>query len=180
MAEREALEQLKNGDMEALGWVYQRFRDGFVKRMIRKWNITYENAIDLFLEIVVLFEQKVRSGSFTEIRGGGIGGWIYRAGNNILNESKRHAKRTKLFDEIGEEIPYTEPDTEKEELLRLTEQGMRQIEEKCRNLLNDHYINGNSIEQLKEAWDFQSVAAAKQKLYRCREALKKAIFNIIV
>ena len=177
MTSEQALESLKNGDIEALGWIYERYRENFVKSMINRLKYSPQEAISLFHDVIVEFDRQVQQGRFTELKGAGLGGWFYQTGLNKAKEEERRRKRELTHDLNHKEQDVSTDYIEKEEMFTRLEKELSELDEDCQKLLKLYYLDQKPLDQIWQSLQFPSYNAAKTCLYRCREKLKKRIFT---
>lgn len=169
--------------MEALGWIYKKYRVRFVQRMMTKWSCSEEEALEVYHDTVIELDRQVAIGKLSQLWGGGLGGWIFRTGNNKWHEKLRGIKKRK---EKEHEWSWLESETaarndspEMEEIfLEELSAGLERLDGRCQKLLRYYYLENQSLKSIWEQMQFPSYAAAKMALRRCRERLREMIFSL--
>jgi RNA polymerase sigma factor (sigma-70 family) len=173
------VEAVKNNDEKVLKALYL---ECFYKieAYILKNNGTKPQAKDTYQETFICAWQNVKNGKFTPTNESALQGYLYQIARNKWTDHLRstHYKKTTQFSEgfqIADDshLGQTDnPDSEKEQNVRLTMSAFNQLGTECKELLTHFYFGKKSLREI--ALDFNiGEASARNKKYRCINKLRE-------
>ena len=105
MNDTAALAQLREGDLNALGWIYKQHKQHVVRQLQRCFQgagvqrCSTTDAEDVFQSVCLELHKKVaQEKGLTELYGGGLGGWLFQTARNIwMAQVRKSFKETQHF-----------------------------------------------------------------------------------
>lgn len=139
---------------------------------------THEEAKDHFQEVILVVSQNVKQGRY---QSNNIKGYIRTIARNLWHKKLRKKGHEQPLDEQCENLPDEALTYEQyEELLAYdeqitaVEQGLKQLESPCQEVLTWHYFHQYPLQQIADHFNWR-YAYAKKKIYECRKHLKSLI-----
>ena len=148
-----------------------------VRRYVLANSGTEEEAKDVYQEAFIIAWRKVQNNSFTENYENALPAFIFKIAKfKWLDELRR--KKIQILKtlpaenevESEEEISFDETD----KWIGVIVEKIKQLDERCRNLLTQFYYGGKKIKDLAKEHNWTE-ATAKNNKYRCLEKLRKLI-----
>ena len=195
MTDKEAFEQLKHGDKEALAWVYTQYRNAFVHKLMGWWyNCDEFDAHEIYIESVARLANKA-----TELRSNtALKTLLWGFCKNVHREFKRGQLREqnnieKFFDynnSISHE-PQQSKGFEVKTAIEVMMDALDNLKDDCKKILKAHYgiqnisdMNTNSKpltdEAIGQLFDPpKSADAIKMKRRRCEEKLGEIVLSTL-
>ena len=175
MDNKQLIKLLRQGDSEAIMWVY-REASHYCESFVLKNNGIKEDAEDIFQETMMILYRKIQIDSFKLI--GHIKYFLYGIIKRVWYEELRRRGKNPSFLPL-EKIDKGEIPLETAVNQSLTpydivfKKALNKLDEKCKNILLDKYsgIRLKDIAEEKET----TVNYTKQLVYRCMKKLKKLI-----
>ncbi len=177
-SDEELLPELKNGNDQAIGYVYKTFWP-MVSRMVMLNNGSISEAKDLYQESMLDFLEKVSDHKFvltcklkTYIYSICRRKWLYQL------RSRKKWIDIETYTEL-EDLP--EDRIEEHAELPGDDQikaAITALGEPCRSLLLGFYYEKLSMEQLAAKMNYRSENVAKQQKFRCKDRLKNALYKL--
>lgn len=129
-----------------------------------------ELAKDVFQEAIIVFYEKVQSNDFKLTSS--ITTYVFAICKNIW-----YAKLRKLGKEIPSDVivdtTVDMPDEDKEGMFDQLELVVKQLGNKCQEILKQFYFLKASMKDIASSLGYSSVNAAKTQKYKCLERAKK-------
>jgi len=105
MTDEEALAQLRAGDLNALGWIYRKYKQPTVSTLQRSFSragshqCSQADAEDVFQSVCLELHKKVADDKgLTEMYGGALAGWLYQTARNIwMAQVRKTFKEERTF-----------------------------------------------------------------------------------
>lgn len=168
MTDPEIIQRIKKGDEKALDLLYTKHYRMMAK-MILKNNGTEDEAKDIYQDSLIKFWQKVRQEDF--ILTSKISTFIFGICQRLwLKELERKKKKTNELPELNET-----PDIFAKERIKIIEEALNQLDEKCRNILTHFYFDNMPMDEIAEKFGLNNSDTAKSKKYKCKVQLEKII-----
>ena len=127
---------------------------------------------DMFHEGIIVLDRNIREGKF---RGeSSLQGYLYSICRFLwMNQIRKNVRvnltdDTRMLDDVSEDNP--EVTLFSEEKKQLLDQMVRQLGERCRQILELWKLS-YSMEEIAEQLDFSSAAMARKAKYRCHQSL---------
>lgn len=169
------INSIKSGKKDVLLDVYKRYRNDFVRWAVTNYNVSIEEAKDVFQDIIISLYQNVMDGKLTELNCE-LRTFLYQIGKfKLLNLKKREQHKT-LYEEdflyktqIGVDTFF---DTEEEKYInhKLTNY-LTHLCENCRTLIDLFYIKELPLKKIAKVMGYKSEDVAKKKRYECFKKL---------
>lgn len=173
-SEAQVLEMLRQENPEAFKRVY-RDHFGLVWNHVRLNNGKTADAEDLFQETLVALVRNIRRPDFQLTSK--LGTYLLGIAKNLwlqhLEKGKRQNQLKTEMTEAGEKIEPAEP-PEQEKLIELIAAKMDELGPDCSKLLHLFYYEKRSQAEIAQVFNYTD-AFAKQKKFRCLEALRKSV-----
>ncbi|MEM0931776.1 MAG: sigma-70 family RNA polymerase sigma factor [Bacteroidota bacterium] len=183
MTDRELLHQLKSGNEECLGQLYQYL--GMVKSWVGRNNGNEEDALDVFQEAIIVFYKNVMSSKY-EMKSK-ISTYLFEISKrqwlNQLNRQKRFEKReanVMAMERFEEKMVY-EVTQKGPRLKDYLSKKMAYLGEPCQSLLKAAIFIGMNMEDLAEKFNYSSARSASQQKLRCLKRLRENVsYDVIL
>ena len=174
--EEALISRIRNDDDRALAELYKT-QYPMVAHFILSNSGTQDEAKDIFQETVLIFYEKIKDGSLTLTCQ--IKTYLYSVCRRLW--LKKLAEKNRFSGVIDSENfisleNETELPEETEEKYAVMERAMNMLGEPCRTLLEDFYINANSMQDITEKFGYTNADNAKNQKYKCLMRLKKMFF----
>lgn len=171
MTDRDLITAIQKGELEKpIQFLYKEYPK--IRLFLLKEGGNDEMIQEIFNDSLVLLIEKVRVPSF-ELTSKlttfltGINRFL------LKNELRKKANEPFLSSEFQtiqyELIPSFEYDFEKEEKLKVIDEILNTIQEKCKQILHFFYFEKRSMDFIAEKMGFSSVQSAKTQKYKCLE-----------
>lgn len=181
MNDQRIIEEILMGNNEgALDTLYTHFPS--IQHMVVTHGGDQEEAYDLFQDALMIFIEKVRTGSF-ELTSS-IKTYLYSICKYRLYDKNRKHKRLNYT----ENVPDVNQDSAEEDLSLLAEiekkfevvdQVLANLGEKCVEILKRFYHHRESMDHIANALGYANVNTVKTQKYKCLERAKKMAFGMI-
>jgi hypothetical protein len=190
MTDSEAFEKLKNGDRDAMEWVFRHKRDPFVGYFMKHYKLSVHEATDLAIDALVALASGAENNKERSLTVLFNTLWIVIGRNIYLGEKRKEAKspivnwEDFLFfvkNTEGSENPFASDDFD--EVLPLVEPFVENMGNPCHFILTQYYWEHkkdkdiSDLTPIAEIIKKMSEAAVKMKRTRCIDTLRKLIFN---
>lgn len=175
---------LKAGDSSPLQFIFEEYGAYCISTLQNTTACSPEDAEDYFVDAVMIVRQNILDGSLTELKN--LRSYVYgiclnlfrqnaRANKKIVHASDHDAEHF-FFQEIAQD-PLTEEIEEEftQELLQTCMETLEQLSDKCRNILEDFYFLGLSMNEIAEKMNFSNASVAKTTKSRCYKKWKELI-----
>lgn len=181
MTDKEALERIKNGDQDALAWVYTACRPKFVFWFMGKRGLSLEDATDLYHDTILVFRDNALNGKLPAMTSK-ISTYLIEVGKNKMYEADRKETRwMKVFKALLADMPLAQnpwPEYDLEAWLNAMEQQLKALGEPCKTLLELYYIEGKTYKEIiRIVPNYSTEEVAKARKYKCLGRLRRLIFQ---
>ncbi len=136
MTEQEAIERISKGDQVALGWVYIGNQAKVIAWLLKQ-GVDEQNTKDIWHEIFIIFEKKVRDGDYV-YTGSAISSYLIEIAKNKQRDMDRNNAKKNRLEEIllrAHEGVDALSVMLKEQYFQKIEKALEAIGEPCRSLL---------------------------------------------
>jgi RNA polymerase sigma factor (sigma-70 family) len=179
MTEITAIDALKNGDMDALGWIYERHRSSFINWCIFEYRCIVEEATDMYQRVIMAFYDNVMDNKFENPKHeNSLFAYFKTIARNKQHEDWRNSNRTKLGD--NEKISEKEDDIfdaeESERIaiqLEFLPEALEKLGNPCKTMLEMFYFQRLSDAVICEKVGYRNTDSVKTGRYKCIKRLKK-------
>ncbi|WP_416864891.1 MAG: RNA polymerase sigma factor [Imperialibacter sp.] len=172
---------LKNGDMQALGELYSKYRQEFIAMIRAKYKMSNDDAMDIYQVATLRLYNNVVKGKMTMMYDS-IKPYLFSIGLNVYKEMVREDMKIPLssnplewVDDRGEGQEATDEALLKESLLEATKKAIEKLGDPCQSMLTRFYYFRASIRQLMEEFGYKNEATAKNKKYKCLQQLRELL-----
>lgn len=169
MTDIEIIQNIRKGKRnKALQLLYKEYPK--IEANICKSGGTKMEAEEIFSDALILLVEKVSDGQFSLTSK--LSTFLYGIARFLwLNELKKTNRKYELewsdtLILVAEDLDF---DNEQEEQLKLLEQVIAQVSEKCQAIFERFYFKKESMQLIADAMGFTSVNSAKTQKYKCLE-----------
>lgn len=183
-SDQEIIQALKANEMEAFDQIYKIYRNDFIQSAVYKFKmVPREDITDAWQDTVISFYEQIRSGRLTSLSCS-IRSFLFLIGYRYIIKFKRdHIKEISVdgFEDNGvKEISIIELDWDKPmfDEKKIMLEVVQQLPEQSRRILKLRYLEGLSIDEIKEAMGYTSSNAVSVSLSRSLSKLRELIAQI--
>jgi RNA polymerase sigma factor (sigma-70 family) len=179
MTETIAIDALKNGEMDALGWIYERHRLNFITWCTLEYRCNVEAATDMYQRVVMVFYDNVMDNKFENPKHeNSLLAYFKTTARNKQQEDWRASSKTQLGD--NEKLSEQEDDIfDIEESERISMQlehlprALNKLGDPCKTMLEMFYFQRLSDASICEKIGYSNTDSVKTGRYKCIKRLKK-------
>jgi len=177
MTDNALIASIQSGNEQSLAEVYNRYRKEFIGWAQKSYRCTGEEAKEAYQLAIMIFYDNIMTGKLDHISGS-IKTYLFAIGRNKIFESFRRNARNSL--NIKTEILYMdEEDREHKEMIeeqfKKVEEGLVQLGEPCKSILEMTYYEKRSMEYITEKLGYKNTDTTKNQKYKCMQRLKKLV-----
>lgn len=169
---------LQNGDMQALGELYAKYRNDFLGMIKSKYNVSTDDALDIYQVTTLRFYNNVVRGKMKMVHDT-VKPYLFSIGQNVYKEMVREEIRKPIQNSPLEWIEEKNDGEEEKEaamiresLLEATRKAIEKLGDPCKSILKRFYYFKASMQQLVEEFGYKNEATAKNKKYKCLQQLR--------
>lgn len=158
-------------------YLYRQY-GGFIKKGIRKYSLSEEDAVDAFGDALIGLCNRVSLDSFK--LDGNLGGYLYRSFCNRCVDRVRKVTSSNI--EQVELMPHMRQDSKnalkkliQQEAFRHVERLLDKIGTNCKQMLIESEYYGYSVEELAERMGFKNARSLSSQKYRCMAKLRELL-----
>lgn len=168
-------DELRSGDHKQFKAIFEENSSYCIRKLLSNFKCSREDAEDIYIDSVMNFRDKVISGKLevlTDLRS-----YLYATCKNMLLVKFKKEKRTdNAIFEINAGNAYYEIDQEnhseyRDKILKITEESLKALSEKCHELLKFFYFDKLDLEQIALKMGFANGNVAKVSKARCFQKL---------
>lgn len=176
--DREVVLGILNNSVDALNKLYVAYFP-MVLQFILNNNGDEDDAKDVYQEAIIVLYNKIKSGSFE--LSSKLKTYIYSVSRRIwLKKLAQHSKKTSNISDF-EDVLVVEEDMEQHEQKDMQFDKMKvaleSLGEPCKTIIEDFYINNQSMQEICEKFGYTNADNAKTQKYKCLQRLKKLFFQ---
>lgn len=169
MTDQQIIQAIREGNpRKALEEIYTFFPK--VKMYVQQNSGDEDQAKDIFQEAIVIFYEKAQTTDFKLTSS--VTTYVFGVSKNLW-----YSKLRKLGKEIPSDIIQDTaieiPEENKEEMFEQLELVVKQLGNKCQEILKQFYFLKASMKSISSNLGYSSVNAAKTQKYKCLERAKK-------
>ena len=172
------IQAVLSGKGHALEDLYAQHRSSFFRWAGRRFVANRQDLEDAWQDAITAFYQQVISGKLVHLRSD-VRTWLFAVGYKRLLNQHRKVKRLLWKDPTDKALalynddpgPRFDHSIQQEQL----QAAMNQLSAQCRELLVQRYFQEQSIQEIQEAWDFNSANTTSSTLSRCLSRLKELL-----
>ncbi|GAB3021605.1 hypothetical protein GCM10027284_46350 [Cyclobacterium sediminis] len=181
MSEDFILKEIKSGNQKTLGMVYQKYRNDFIQWAYNAYRCSQEDGKEIYQLSFFIFYDNIKTGKLENLSSN-IKTYIFAIGKNKILEMKRRNARYGF--DINEEILSMEEESEienqKEEQYKKITEGLRQLGNPCKKILEMMYYENRNMDFISERMGYKNANTAKNQKYKCLQRLKKIVEGVKV
>jgi RNA polymerase sigma-70 factor (ECF subfamily) len=170
------IEAILRGDEEPLRLIYTEYQHDFITWSTGKFNCTEDRSREIFQECVVALYDNIRSGRLKTLSSS-LKTYLFAVGRNKFmewNRNKQCTRRRKVG--FGRHCACSSIEKtieQKEKLIVMAFEAVDSLNEPCRSILIDYYINGFSLDELTMKYAYNQKNTTKTKKYKCLKRLQR-------
>lgn len=156
---------------------YNQYRKEFVTWAVKSFRCSYDEAIEIFQQSMIIFYENVRNGRIKNIESNSKT-YLFAIGKNKIYEKLRAENRqdTLADSKIKDEIHYDEEEFEnRENRLKAVEKSLEKLGDPCRHILQQFYYHKASMEDIAQNMNYKNAATVKNLKYKCLQRLKNIL-----
>ncbi len=171
------MQLLKSGNQNAYKALYDENRDAFLA-FARKHRVTEDDAIDIYQEAHIVLYENIVNGKLTKLNSS-LKTYVFSIGKYKIYERLRASKKLVLVDnefqmnQWDEELEYDETTLNNQQ--KLLKEQLKNLGERCRNILELFYLDGLNIEEIRIKEKYGNANTVKAQKSRCLKQLKTLI-----
>ena len=163
---------------KALEQIYKRNKGECLAYLIRTYNLSYEDSLDVFQNSVLILYDQVISRQLKEYRGE-IGAYLMNIVKNKGKEFNRLSyKRRSTELNIVYEDYSREEDAQFEYRVSILKKALDTIGNPCKKLLELHYFKRLSTDAIMNKMNYTNKNTLKTKKYKCIKRLQISFNNM--
>ena len=181
MTDQSIVESIRSDpNSRALAALYKHFP--MVRSLIRRNGGTTKDAEDIFQEALIIFVKKIRTKNFQLTAQ--PGSYLFSVSRYLWKDELKRRNRQVPHERPNEsnEIEHPVPETaglkellEEESRIKLAEQALSELKDRCRELLLLFYHSGHRLKDIATRMGYSSENTAKNQKYKCLEAAKNRL-----
>jgi len=177
------IEKIRSGDEAPLKEIYQSYRSEFLAWISKFGALDGSEANEVYHLTMVAFFENVKKGKLVTLDSS-LKTYIFGIGKNKLKEYKRlYAENAISLSSIPVDIAEPsnmEVDIEQKEAQQRINIGLAKLGEPCKSILAGFYLDGMSMEDLANKFNYKSAKVAKNLKYKCLQRLKKFMTSLLI
>ncbi|MFN8117520.1 MAG: sigma-70 family RNA polymerase sigma factor [Bacteroidia bacterium] len=174
------IKEIKNGNETVLVELYKLYRNEFISWSFKNYNITDEDAKDIFQETIIAFYNNVKSGQLHEFTSD-VKTYLFAIGKfKIINFLKKQQRSVTFSDfdllKVEEPINNEMLDKEENEFIKATvKKYLNEQCEDCKKVLELYYFKDLDMKTIAEEMGYKNADVAKKKKYECFKKLAEMV-----
>ncbi len=165
---------IKSNEDDALERIYLLHKEEFVHWLLKKGNVSWQEALDIFQVTVLILYENVRAEKV--VNPCNIRSYLYGIGKNKLYEHYRYKKKKRaLCSSMGclEIVETTFELKPKQDQLKLMYESIDKLGDPCKTLLTNFYFNRWSMDRIALEMNYKNGNTVKTKKFKCLQRLKR-------
>ncbi len=179
---KKLIEQIKQGNEDALVKIYVRYKSEFIGWSVKKFNLSHEESEDIYQDAILVFRNNIVSNKLIELNSS-VKTYLFAVAKNIaLKKINRSARQ--LSDEVVDKEPataksdaidYVMADNERQKLIA---NMIEKLKEPNRSILKMYYYQNLSMSEIAEKLNYKNDKVVKAQKVRCMNELKKMVRDL--
>ncbi len=168
-----------NNSSEILKYLYKTHFPMIFQLIINN-NGNEDDAKDIYQEAIIVLHDKIKRGDF-ELNSK-LKTFIYSVCRRLWLKKLNHKSKFNLdikdFEDhlvVDQDLDHHE---EKDKQFKLMYEALINLGEPCKTIIEDFYINNQSMLDICEKFGYTNADNAKTQKYKCLQRLKKIYFNL--
>ena len=174
------LSEIKNGNDSALVELYKLYRNEFINWSHNNYNISSDDAKDIFQETIIAFYNNVRTDQLTELRSD-LKTYLFAIGKfKMLTFLKKHNRSVTYSDfnvlKVVEPTENTMENKAEQEFIKDTvRKFLNEQCEDCKKVLELYYFKEMNMKAIAKEMGYKNSDVAKKKKYECFKKLAEMV-----
>lgn len=181
------LVRIRAGDNQAINDVYMSCREGFCQSMAYKWNLSAEQALDLYQDSFIAILVDIESGKLQQIEKGWLP-LLKGIGRNLQLVKKRQESKMPIVHSGQEgalpEVADNHDAEQNELLLQIIEGELNSLDHRCKELIDLRVLKEMPYKEIysllnpsSPTQDANEVGSIRVQYGRCIERLRNNVFE---
>lgn len=168
-------ELIKKNDDQAIQKVYEENRNGFIL-FASRYNLEREDIIDIYQDAVIVFIENIQRGKIEDFTSS-VSTYLFGIGKLMIFQKAKQKGRLIHHEDLEKfELEDHLPDeNEKNERVRLLQEGFKKLGNPCRHILGLFYYEEKKLEEIQTLLGYSSKNVLKTQKSRCLKQLKDLI-----
>ena len=175
MNDQVIVEEIRNGDLKKLEWIYLQYKSEFVAWLTHNYHCERAEAKEVYQMSILVLHDNIKQGKLQELNGN-LKTYLFGIGKNKVRELQRkeHRINRQVTPESLElhELAAVEQ-REKEQKLQRMEACLEKLGDPCKKLLHLYYKEGLSMQQIADRLGYKNSDTAKNQKCKCIVRLRK-------
>ncbi|MBC7862105.1 MAG: sigma-70 family RNA polymerase sigma factor [Bacteroidia bacterium] len=174
MKDQEIVENIRDGNAEkAVSKLYSQL--GTFRRFVKGSGGTKEEADDIFQEALIVFCRKVSKPDF--VLSAAVNTYLLAIAKYMWMDARRKKNKAEKVDLVNIENVGEEIEAENQEIksLDLATEAIKNLGERCLELLENFYFRKMSMKEIAEKMKFSSEKITKNQKYKCLERAREKL-----
>ena len=174
------LTEIKNGNEEALLSLYKTYRNEFISWASNTYQLSKDDAKDIFQDVIIAFYENIKSGQLTSISGS-VKTYLFAIGKfKTINFLKKSHKSVTFSDfdllRVIEPSENVIMDKEENEFIKDTvKKYLNEQCEDCKKVLELYYFKEMDMKTIASEMGYKNADVAKKKKYECFKKLAEMV-----
>ena len=177
------INDLKNCSEEALQYLYENYRQQFIKWATYNYHIGVEEAEDIYSDAIIDVYQNIRTGKYIKQNNSSLKSYLFEVGKykilNLINKKKLNDVHHQNIYHLNVDKRQDSPEVNQfsEDLAIKVKELMNLLDDKCKEVLTLYYFYNLSMEKIAEKMDFKNDDVSKNKKLKCLRKLQELTFE---
>ena len=177
------IEQIKSGSEKEFIDIYSRYREEFVIWIRKKFDLTTDEAKDIYQMTIISFYENIMEGKL-KILNSSLKTYLFAIGKNKALENKRYSRkfsgepRERVLQNVEQPSEFETEEEQKlfEKNLETVELCLGELGDPCKTILEDFYYHKQDMQHIMERLGYKTTDTVKTIKYKCMQRLRK-LFN---
>lgn len=179
MTDNEILKLIRNNDGNGLSVLYEAYRSEFLHWIRRFAHCDQDEAKEYYQAAVLIVYENVHQGTMDNLKSS-LKTYLFGIGKNLAWQSYRQdIRKQKAGAAFYLENYITEQSPElaqwQDHQLDLVRECFQLLGDPCRTLLDLHYFQRKSMEEISSQLAYKNADTAKNQKYKCMERLRRMV-----
>ena len=174
MSDQQIIEAIRAGSEEQLKDLYIRYKEEFANWLVKSYQCSKEDALEIFQLSVVLLYDNIILGKLS-VLSSSLKSYLFAIGKNKAKELQRRQAKFgfELDEQLINQLKEEEPETvDNQEDLSLMNKALKALGETCQELLEMFYYQDLSMLQISELKGYKNTGTTKNMKYKCLKRLQ--------
>lgn len=168
-------EALRQGNEPAVEVFYRRYRDGLVQHIQTTYQCSFDQALDLAQDAMIVLLEKLHRKEQTAIQAQPVS-YLYGIARYLVFARFRKQGVEQATDPAFlPVVPWEEEGSAQEEQYQQIQSAWQQLGKVCQDLLFAFYYQGKKLDELMQEGRYQQKDVLKSQKARCLKQLKEIV-----